>query len=226
MANGPIQNNILSEPFFYIFVPNKRTNNNQLTNDSSNNEKILVKRLKNGEVQAFNTLYSIYGARLFAFTNGYLKSNFDSEEIVQEAFIIIWRKRSNLNPDLSFKSYLFKIAYHLILETFNKINKREAFKHTLLEENAVTVNNFDERLDYQMLLKKVDTIINQLPPRQRDIFILRKKEGVSIKEIARQLNISPKTTENHISEALKRIKKSLSDENLSSLLFFTVLISK
>jgi RNA polymerase sigma-70 factor (ECF subfamily) len=184
------------------------------------NEQKLVVALKNGDVNAFNKLFSVYGVRLFSFANGYLKSKYESEEIVQEVFVILWRKRKDLNPELSFKSYLFKIAYHLILEAFKKIAKQEQYKHELLDHTFHSSTNFDERLDYQNLLEKVEKIINELPPRQQQIFILRKKEGIAVKEIARQLNISPKTVENHITEAVKKIKNKLNYKEYNSLLLY------
>lgn len=186
----------------------------------NHSEQQLVTNLKNGDKNAFNKLFETYGTRLYSFAYGYLKSRFESEEIVQEAFIIIWRKRKDLNPDLSFKSYLFKITYHLIIEAFNKISKKEEYKHLLLEQSFSVSNNFDERLDYQMLLDKVYAIIEQLPYRQREVFIMKKKDGISIKEIARQLKISPKTVENHITEASKKIKEKLNPKDYPALLLF------
>ncbi len=192
-----------------------RTNND-------NNELLLIDRLKNGDTKAFDTLFTIYGPRLYVFTNGYLKSRFDSEEVVQEVFLTIWRKRKDIDASLSFKSYLFKIAYHLILEAFNKIRKRDAFKHEMLEQAVPFTNDLEERLDYQMLLEKVDRIIKTLPTRQQEVVIMRKKEGVAVKEIARQLEISPKTVENHLTEALKSLKKELNEEGFSGLLLFSL----
>ncbi len=190
--------------------------------NKDNNELLLIDRLKNGDTKAFDTLFSIYGPRLYAFTNGYLKSRFDSEEVVQEVFLTIWRKRKDIDLSLSFKSYLFKITYHHILEAFNKVRKRDAFKQEMMEQAVPFTNDMEERLDYQMLLDKVDGIIKTLPARQQEIIIMRKKEGIAVKEIARQLDISPKTVENHLSEALRSLKNDLKEEGFSGLLLFSL----
>ncbi len=196
-----------------------------MKNSDDYNENQLVEQLKKGDSDAFNKLFAIYGPRLFAFTNGYLKSKQEAEEIVQEVFTKLWYKRKDLKTGLSFKSYLFKIAYHLILEAFNRINKREAYKHKMLQQSLPVSNNIDERLDYQMLLKRVDALIEQLPVRQREILILKKKEGFAVKEIAKKLNISPKTVENHITEAMKKIRKKIKPGDLALLLFFLLFFS-
>ncbi len=184
------------------------------------NERELVQALKKGNASAFDELFVIYGNRLFGFVYGYLKIREEAEEVVQEVFLNVWRTRQNLKPELSFKAYLFKIAYHQILESFERINKQQTYKHDIIDESLDFTNDLDERLNYQMLLDKVEALIEQLPPRQKDILIKKKKEGYSVKEIAKELNISPKTVENHITEALRKIKKELGVNDFSTFLFF------
>jgi RNA polymerase sigma-70 factor (ECF subfamily) len=183
-------------------------------------EKNLLSALKNGDVKAFDKLFADYGKRLYHFAYGYLKSREDAEGLVQEVFLKIWKNRDNLNPDLSFKAYLFKIAYHFILEFFEKNNRQKAYQHQLLEETIEFTDETNERLNYQMLLEKVETLIEKLPSRQKEILLKRKKEGIPVKEIAEQLGISPKTIENHLTEAIKNLKNGLGKEDISVLLLF------
>lgn len=183
-------------------------------------EKNLLSALKNGDVKAFDKLFTDFGKRLYHFANGYLKSREDAEGLVQEVFLKIWKNRDNLNPDLSFKAYVFKIAYHYILEFFEKSNRQRAYQHQLLEETIEFTDETNERLNYQILLEKVETLIQKLPSRQKEILLKRKKEGIPVKEIAEQLGISPKTVENHLTEAIKNLKNGLGKEDISVLLFF------
>ncbi|MCY1719126.1 RNA polymerase sigma-70 factor [Prolixibacteraceae bacterium Z1-6] len=187
-------------------------------------EKSYITALKNDDVAAFDKLFSDYGKRLYHFAFGYLKSKEDAEGVVQEVFLKIWRNRKQLNPDLSFKAYLFKIAYHQILELFDQLYRRNEYQHQLIEESIGFSDETNERLNYQILLEKVESLIQKLPSRQKEILLKRKKEGIPVKEIARQLDISPKTVENHLTEALKNIKKGLGEEELSSMLFFLLFV--
>lgn len=183
-------------------------------------EKALVESLINGSTQAFDRLFASYGKRLYYFSLGYLKSKEEAEEVVQEVFLTIWRKREDINPDLSFKAYVFKIAYHQILERFRQIQQRQNYRHQLIDNVMPFSNEFNERLDYQLLLEKVETLVQQLPPRQQDVLLKIKKDGMPVKEVAQQLNISPKTVENHLTQALKNIKKGLLGKEIASILFF------
>ena len=166
-------------------------------------EIMLVKALKKGDVKAFDNLFSEYGSRIYHFTYGYLKSKEDAEEVVQEVFIRIWKNRKDLKPDLSFKAYLFKIAYNLIIETFQKVRREQAYKDTLIDEAIVFSPELEEQLNYQALLEKVEKIIDELPPRQKEVLVKKRIEGQSVKDISMQLGITPKTVENHLTEALK-----------------------
>lgn len=191
-----------------------------LKNGTNIAEKALVVSLKSGNAQAFDQLFANYGKRLYYFSLGYLKSKEEAEEVVQEVFLTIWRKRKDINPDLSFKAYIFKIAYHQILERFRQIQQRQNYHHQLVDTFVSFSNESNERLDYQLLLEKVETLVQQLPPRQQDVLLKIKKDGMPVKEVALQLNISPKTVENHLTQALKNIKKGLLGKEIASILFF------
>lgn len=196
----------------------------KLKEKHQNEDAILVRALKGGDVGAFDQLFDLYGKRLFHFSYGYLKSREDAEGVVQETFLKIWRNRKQLNPDLSFKAYVFKIAYHQILELFEKNSQRQAYQHKIIEEAIVFTDEANERLNYQLLLEKVESLIQKLPPRQRDILLKRRKEGIPVKEIAAELGISAKTVENHLTEALKNLRKGLCEEEISGLLFFILFV--
>lgn len=176
--------------------------------------------LKNGDSAAFDTLFADYGKRMYYFAYGYLKSKEEAEGVVQEVFLRIWCNRAQINPELSFKAYLFKIAWHHIIELFEQNTRHQAYRHRILEESVEFTDEANERLDYQMLLEKVESLIQKLPARQKDILLKRKKEGIPVKEIASQLGISPKTVENHLTEAIKNLKSGLGKEEISGILFF------
>ncbi len=188
-------------------------------------EIMLVKALKKGDVKAFDNLFSEYGSRIYHFTYGYLKSKEDAEEVVQEVFIRIWKNRKDLKPDLSFKAYLFKIAYNLIIETFQKVRREQAYKDTLIDEAIVFSPELEEQLNYQALLEKVEKIIDELPTRQKEVLVKKRIEGQSVKDISMQLGITPKTVENHLTEALKNLKKQLGENSISAMLFFHIFIT-
>lgn len=191
-----------------------------------NREKVWVINLKQGNKEAFQNLFEEYAKRIFVFAKGYLKSKEEAEEVVQEVFVKIWNVRASINTELSFKSYLFKITYNYIRELFLKKNRENSYKHEILDFAVDFDNRTEERIDYHSLLELVEKLIDRLPPRQREIIILKRKQGLPIKEIASILDISTRTVEKHLSEALKFLKRELSDEHIAGLLFFSLFLDQ
>ena len=190
---------------------------------SLENEAQLVKSLSSGNLLAFNSLFKEYSGRLYRFAFGYLKSEEESEELVQEVFTIIWEKRKELKYELSFKSYLFTIAFNIIKKHF----RREAcileyFKSRVSEDLDLETT---KKVTYDSLYHYVSELVNQLPGRRKEIFIKSRFECLSIKEIAAELNISHKTVENQLTDALKFIRTNLTKENLRFIFWFTLIIS-
>ena len=188
-------------------------------------DHITVKNLQQGDVKAFDELYGKYSQRLYNFSLKYLKSAEEAEEVVQEVFLYIWDKRDGLKPDNSFNAYIFTIAYNIIKKYFNKKSRDNAFKDDLIYSLLKQENNLDTVIDYKFLLEKVETIIAGLPPHRKEIFLKRKYDGLSVKEIAEVLDISPNTVENQLASAQKQILEELKKEKLAGLIFFTLFIS-
>ncbi len=188
-------------------------------------ENELVSGLINGNAESFNELFRYYGKRLYFFALGYLKSKEESKEVVQEVFFKVWKSRKMINQKLSFKAYLFKIAYNHIQELFLKISREQAYKHEIINSSVIFSTEMEERIDYHSLLELTENLIKQLPPRQRDILLYKRRDGLAVKEIANMLGISPKTVENHLTEALKRLKEGLTNEKFAGLIFFSLFIA-
>jgi RNA polymerase sigma-70 factor (ECF subfamily) len=187
------------------------------------NESLLVQNLSKGNLLAFNTLYNEYSNRLYRFALGYLKSEAEAEELVQEVFTKIWEKRADLKKELSFKSFLFTIAFNIIRRHFRtKANLSEYFKTGVISEPDMQTS---QKITYDSLYQYITELVNQLPERRKEIFIKSRFEGLSIKEIAEKLKISHKTVENQLTDALKFIRTNLNRENIPVILFFFLFIS-
>ena len=162
-------------------------------------ERELILSLKQSSKDAFTALYKQYWKQVYNFSRLYLTSADAAEEVVQEVFIKIWETREFLREDDHFKGLLFIITRNLIFNRHRKNMNEDFYKVTVLAAE----------IDAHNLQEYIDRLIDELPPRRREIFNLSRKEQKSYKEIALLLNISEKTVENQISEALKYLKKNI-----------------
>jgi len=189
-------------------------------------DKAYVHRLKRGDKQAFNYLFHYYNKKLYFFAKGYLKTEKEAEEIVQETFLKIWERKEFLDPELSFHAYLFKIAFNFIQKGLIKNVKNDELKHDLADELINFDNHTSNMVNYHFLLQHINQIIDKLPPRQKEIFILRKLDGYSAQEISEKLSLATKTVEAHLTAALKFLKIRLKSEKNSDLLMFALILRK
>jgi RNA polymerase sigma-70 factor (ECF subfamily) len=171
-------------------------------------------------MMAFDNIYLLYSKRLYRFVYRFLKRETDTEEIVQEVFIKIWEARSKIDVYTSFESFIFTIAYNT---TISLLRKRVTEKKYLdyLMSVQITENEPDlvEQINFNDLNESFHQLLNKLTPRQKEIFLLSREQGLSHAEIAKKLNISENTVKNHIVSALSFLKTNLDSSMLSGLLF-------
>jgi RNA polymerase sigma-70 factor (family 1) len=183
----------------------------------------LVEKLRKGDIEAFDAVFEKYSNRLFGFALKYLKSKEETEGLVQDVFLKIWENRKKLKEDSSLKSYLFTISYHNICKFFRKKQLQGKLKEEIGLSTDISVDT-EEQIDYQSTLEQIEQLIEQLPPKQKAIFEKSRKEGKSTREIAEEMHLAPGTVDNHISTALKFLRKHISGSNLASSLFLVVFL--
>ncbi len=192
-----------------------------MLNDSIISDKQLVSSVKKDDHYAFDQLFHKYSPSLYLFVKSVLKNESEAEEAVQDVFFKIWEKRKDLDPNLSFKSYLFTIALNTTKKFYRKKLLEEKYKQEIaLELNFNQTKEFNV-VEYMNLLDYVDSIIEKLPPSRREIFILSRKDGLKNPEIAKILNISEQTVKNQLVVAQKFLRsEAIKDDNELGLLFF------
>lgn len=184
----------------------------------------LVKSLQKGDIKAFDRLFENYARRLLYFARGYLKSKEDAEDLVQEVFIKIWEKRKEIKEYYSFQSFIFTITYNAIKKYFRTKNTEQKYLKIFQEDFNESVDSTKLEIEYNEISQQVISAIEKLPPRRKEIFKLSREQGLPHKEIARIMEISPKTVENQIREAIKQIKKHLVTFNLVIQLFICLFL--
>jgi RNA polymerase sigma-70 factor (family 1) len=191
-----------------------------LTKLESNKELDLVRKLRDGDSFAFELLFEQYSNKLFYFVNKYLNIKEESEEIVQDVFLNLWKHKKEIKSEEAFKSYLYQIALNNIRNYFTKKQVREKHKQLIAQEYLI--DSETDEPNYESVIKRVDQLIEQLPEKRREVFLLSRKEGLDISEIAQYLEISESTVKNQISSAIAFLKEEVKKEGLPGLLYLAL----
>lgn len=179
-----------------------------------------IRRLSKGDEAAFKLVYEQFSERVYRLAFRFLKDREQSEEIVQEAFLHLWLSRERLDENGNMWLYLYVIAKRLCLNSLREIHKStDLFNRLLINIKEASSSTEDEIIAADME-RLAEELVSKLPKQQQLIFRLSRTEGLSHKEIANKLHISPNTVKNHIVEALKTLKANLKSSDLIYLIIF------
>ena len=174
----------------------------------------LVTRLREGDDVAFGKLYGKYANKIFNISRKMGLRNEDAEGVVQDVFLRIWRNRSNLDSSLSFNAYIIAIVRSIVLKESRKHARFIAFQHYAIQHFPGGTNETEDYVIFTDLDKKSTEAIEQLPAKQKQVFMMKNFEYLSIEEISEKLNLSKRTVENQIYRATKQLKESLLDKKI------------
>jgi len=173
-----------------------------------NHDNELLGRLKNDDRFAFDVIYTKYWSKLYLAAYNILRNRQISEDIIQEIFVGLWLKRSTSRID-NLNNYLFTAVRYQVFKSIRDGKGRVDLFEQI--EQLSTDCEVESILFEKEITKRLDESIALLPEKCREIFILSRKQHLSVKEIAEQLHISPKTIENQIGIALRRLRSNMGD---------------
>lgn len=174
---------------------------------------------------SFDSIYKKYSKRLYGFVLRYVKQDIDAEEIVQEVFIKIWQSRDRINIYSSFDSFLFTIAHNATINLLKKrATERKYIEHVKSLQRIDETYELTDEIHYKELKHKFQDLLNELSPRQKEIFQLSREEGLSHKEIAEKLGISANTVKNHLVTTLSFLHSKLDNGLIISGLFVSLFL--
>ena len=174
-------------------------------------EKDLIVRLKNGDQNAFELLFHFYYPGLVMYSTQFTADRMEAEEIVQDFFVRFWQKHQQIIPSETLKHYLFLSVKNGSLNFLKHKKIEEKYIRSMTElSNHHLVYDPDLYIASE-LQEKIKNAIDLLPEKCREIFIMSRMRGLKNEEIATELNLSKRTVETQISNALKVLRVELKD---------------
>jgi RNA polymerase sigma-70 factor (ECF subfamily) len=184
----------------------------------------LMREIKADNMFAFDLIYKKYSKKLYKFGYSLLKSHEETENLVQDVFLNLWENRHKVEKDSSIKSYIFAITYNSAISILRKKAMESKFVEYLKSLQIINEKPVNMELEYTELTNRINEIVYALPQRQKEVYLLHKVEALKYSEIAVLLDISVNTIENHMSRALKTIRKKLGNYSLIAILFLHLFV--
>lgn len=187
-------------------------------------EANLILLLKEGNKNAFSTLYDRYKKPLTANLFKLLKSEELTFDILQDLFLKIWENRANINPEKSFRAYLVRIAENMVYDYYRRAARDSKMQLTIMQTSTELYSYIEE----DMLIKEhsgfLKAAVALMPPQRRQVFTLCKLEGKSYKEVEQIMGIGHKTINSHLFQASKFLKEHFSkDSGLVALILASII---
>lgn len=167
----------------------------------------LIDQLQQGNESAFSALYDMYSKPLYRNLLCLVKDEDVAQELLQDLFMKIWEIRERIEPEKSFKSFLYKIAENLAYSHFRQIAKNERLIAKLIISSVEFVTNAEDAIIVKENHALLQRAISSLSPQAKQVYTLCKLEGKSYEEVSHQLGISPKTISAHIVKANKDVRR-------------------
>jgi len=171
-------------------------------------EKRLVEDACKGDLDAFEEVVRAYME--WAYTLAYRLSgeHFLAEEISQEAFIALYQSIGRFRQESTLKTYITRIILNLWRQHLRKRYREKRFTE-VLQGKMKGGNNLMDKVENDDLKARIDCAIATLPPKQKEIFILKHLEGLKISEVAEIVGCREGTVKAHLFKALMNLRKQL-----------------
>jgi RNA polymerase sigma factor (sigma-70 family) len=179
----------------------------------------LLRRIQMDDQQAFSVIVYRYNVRLYRIVQGRVRMEDDAKDIIQEIFISLWNNRHQIQSGAALFPYLSKSAFYAVID-WQLLNKKNISRHhLLLEKDEPSVLPVENQVIANELRQELMGEIEKMPDTTRTVFRMSRIDQKSVKEIAAVLNLSEQTVKNNISTALKLLRRRMSSDKLSLLLF-------
>jgi len=162
--------------------------------------------IKNGDQAAFLSVYNTLHIKVYRFFLKKIHLSEDARELTQQTFIRLWQFRHTLSETHSLDKQLFIIAHSLLVNHFEKQAVQKKLKGQQQRADAASSQTIDQHASFE-ISNSLHAAIDELPPVRKKILILKAFHNYNNKEIAREMEISVKTVEHHITKAFRKMKQ-------------------
>lgn len=177
----------------------------------------LIAQFQNGDTAVFDTLFTRYQKRTYRLVQRFVSNHEDALDLTQDAFIRAYQGLADFKSQCQFYSWLYRITVNLCIDFLRKKARSEVMLYESDDSEEIPMANVPDlrsespskALENKELRAQLRKAIRRLPPKQRQVFILRHWDGLSLKDIAATVGRSDGTVKAHLFHAHRNLRKHL-----------------
>lgn len=166
-----------------------------------------LEKLREGCITTFERVYYTYCDKIYFYIFKQCGSEYIADEVAQCVFVRLWEKKLLLSLNHNLESQLFRMAKNIFIDELRKAAHQRRYIESL--QIKYYLEGIEDKIDYKNELELIFSHVEKLPPKRKQVFLMSRIENFSYLEISVKLSISPRTVENHISLALKQLRRFL-----------------
>jgi RNA polymerase sigma-70 factor (ECF subfamily) len=188
------------------------------------NEQLLIDEFKNGNTEAFQYVYKLYATALRGFANTLIKNSQESEDIVTESFIKLWKQHQDFNTISHLRAFLYTVVRNACMDFMkNSTRRKNLLKGLSYSSVPDEEDQFRADIIKAEVFNKIMEEVEKMPEGMRNVFMMLYVHKMSSAEVAQKLNITRETVRVQKGNVIKQLKKILGEDKfLTGCLLFGI----
>jgi RNA polymerase sigma-70 factor (ECF subfamily) len=179
--------------------------------DSLPDDSALMLRYRDGDVQAFETLYRRHNDALYRYLLRLSRHPETAADVFQEAWSKIVTARRNYRPTAKFSTFLYRVAHNCFIDHVRR-NRRHTHAHTVEADGQADPSDPPDMITERSLARRrLNAALMRLPEEQREVFLLYEEAGLSLEQIASITNSNHETTKSRLRYAVKKLRLAIDE---------------
>lgn len=182
------------------------------------NDQILVDRIKNGDINAFQELVEQHKKKVYYLAYDITGDHHEAEDVSQEVFVKVFRSLNSFRRDAKMSSWLYQITVNSSIDNLRKKSSKPEISMDTIEKANIDYTPMGGGVDmdpersaeFLLLQKHISNALQRISPKERSVFVMRHYNDLKLREIAEILDVSLRTVKALLFRAIKKLRKELS----------------
>lgn len=197
----------------FVMEEQNRDTNSKTGLESTELVKNLVRRSREGDMQAMGLLYEHYKSRMFSLAYRYTYNAASSEDLIQEIFIKVFANLETLDNDEAFAGWMYRIAVNTCL-SYLRSHKKERHQAVSLSAVETVIGDNAQDMSEKMMREPMEEAIRSLPTKLKSVFLLHDVQGYKHAEIAQIMGCTVGTSKSQLFKARMKLRQKLEKKKL------------